>query len=209
MSKVKEKILFVVMVVQSSGVSFLYMNSRINKWKWQEELTAFIYPIFLFFLLFLVLISFFISLFYLLWKVIHTSKYYHSVPLLILIIIFILSNKYFNESKLRDQNFKDYELNRQVIVDYILEGILTPDESGIVQLPDELENEEMARRGCIYIVKYKDKKGIYFCTFSGVLDSSAGFIFLTEDINDYNTLNYTIKLHQRYGENWYYCGTNS
>lgn len=140
---------------------------------------------------------------------IHTKKCRYSIPFFILLFLIAVSNKYLNEIKLREYNFKKYELHRQEVVEQILEGSLKPDDTGTVHLPITLKNEEMAKSGCVYIVEYRDKKGIYFCTFSGIMDSSAGFVFLTKDFDNNANLNNTIILHEQYNENWYYCGTDS
>lgn len=84
-----------------------------------------------------------------------------------------------------------------------------PDERGIVDLPEYLKDEGMARGGRVYIVRYKLETGVYFCTFSGVMDSSAGFVYLTDEISDVDFYNNNdISLQNQYQDNWYFCGTD-
>ena len=108
--------------------------------------------------------------------------------------------------KLREYNFKKYQEDREEIIELILQKELMPNKNGIVELPEWLKDEEMARSGRVYIVQYKLKTGIYFCTFSGVLDSSAGFVYLLDDTFDVDFYN-DVTLQNQYQDNWYFCGT--
>lgn len=96
---------------------------------------------------------------------------------------------------------------REAIVESVLKGELLPNESGVVSLPEDMQDEEMARGGQVYIVSYNGQSGIYFCTFTGVMESSAGYVFLTDKSFDVS-MNNKIVLQKQYEKGWYYCGTD-
>ena len=81
--------------------------------------------------------------------------------------VFYNCTDFFGEEQLIDYNFYKYQAEREEVVRQILLGNLQPDNSGDINLPEELQNEEMARGGYVCCVTYLSRKGIYFCTFSG------------------------------------------
>lgn len=83
---------------------------------------------------------------------------------------------------------------------------MLPDENGIILLPERLKSEEMERGGYVSIVNYESKIEIYFCTFSGLMESSAGYVYLTENIFNIDS-GKNIILQSEYLENRYFCGT--
>lgn len=207
MNKIREKLVFSIMLIQASACGGIYMYCKMEKWNLEEKMTVFLYPFFAVVLLLLIAGSGFASFCYFLHKIVHAKKIYFMIPFLIVAFFFLLSSVFFNEVKLREYNFKNYQKEREEIVELILQEELTPDESGVVHLPEKLRNEEMARGGCVHIMKYGTDMGIYFCTFSGILDSSAGYIYLTDDIFDINSYNKVV-LQDQYQKDWYFCGTD-
>lgn len=207
MCKIGEKIVFLLMIVQAVAVGGIYMYCKMEKWNLKEALTVFLYPFFYIVLITFVVLSFLLSFVYFIHKCTDRKKLYYIVPIIIVVTIVLMSNAKFSETKLREHNFENYQKEREEIVRLILEGSLVPDETGTIYLPIELQYEEMARGGCVYIVKYGEGSGIYFCTFSGVLESSAGYVYLTDCSFDFS-LNNRLTLHEKYANNWYYCGTD-
>ena len=207
MNNRKEKILFGIMFFQSFFIGSLYLYSRMEKWNLEEGLTVFFYPLFALSIGFVVVSSVAASFIYFIKKIISKKKIYYIAPLFVGITFIIIANLLFNEMKLRDYNFKKYQAERQKIVELVIKEELVPDDTGRITLPKEMQNDEMARGGSVYIVQYKSKTGIYFCTFSGVLESSAGFVYLLDDMEGAYLQN-TIIIHEQYADNWYFCGTN-
>lgn len=197
---------FFIMVLAASVNGGIYMYCKVEKWNLEESMTVFLYPFFAVALIFLNLILILIFLIYFVNKLVRTHKIYYVLPLLISFSFYLVSSIFFNELKLREYNFKKYQEDREEIIELILQKELIPDENGIVELPEWLKDEEMARSGRVYIVQYQLKTGIYFCTFSGVLDSSAGFVYLLDDTFDVDFCN-GVTLHNQYQDNWYFCGT--
>lgn len=194
------------MVIQAIIIGGIYIYSKLEKWNLESEMTVFLYPFFAITVIFLLIISGLISFGYFINKLLRVHKFYFIIPLLIIITSFLVSNELFNEMKLRENNIERFQEKREEIVELILQEKLTPDKNGIVTLPEELRDEEMARGGCVSIVKCGTKEGIYFCTFSGLMENSAGFVYLTEDIFDVD-IDTNIKLQSENFNNWYFCGT--
>ena len=207
MKNVKEKIIFGTMFFQSFVIGSLYLYSRMEKWNLEESLTVFLYPFFALSIGFMVVSSVAASFIYFIKKIISKKKIYFIAPLFVGIAFIMIANLLFNEMKLRDYNFKKFQAERKKIVELVIREELVPDDTGKITLPKEMQNDEMARGGSVYIVQYKSKTGIYFCTFSGVLESSAGFVYLLDDMEGAYLQN-TISIHEQYADNWYFCGTD-
>ena len=194
------------MVLVATVNGSIYMYCKAEKWNLEESMTVFLYPFFAIALTIFLWILGFIFFSYFVNKLVHTHKVYFIFPLLILCSLYLASNIFFNELKLREYNFKKYQGDREEIIELIQQKELIPNENGIVELPEWLKEEEMARGGRVYIVQYKSKAGVYFCTFSGVIDSSAGFVYLLDDTFDVVPEN-DVTLQNQYQDNWYFCGT--
>lgn len=207
MKNVKEKIIFGTMFLQSFVIGSFYLYSRMEKWNLEESLTVFLYPLFALSIGFMIVISVAASFIYFIKKIISKKKIYFIAPLFVGIAFIMIANLLFNEMKLRDYNFKKYQAERQKVVELVIKEELVPDDTGRITLPKEMQNDEMTRGGSVYIVQYKSKTGIYFCTFSGVLESSAGFVYLLDEIEGAYLQN-TISIHEQYADNWYFCGTD-
>ena len=207
MKKAGEKIIFIFMIIQAFAVGSIYMYCKREKWNLEEAMTVFLYPFFYIILIVFIILSLFLFIGYFISKLNHWKKIFYCIPIIITVTFIVVANAIYSEMKLREYNFKDYQEEREKIVELILAGTLVPDETGTVYLPEELQNEEMARGGCVYIVKYKEGSGIFFCTFSGVLESSAGYVFLTDWACDFS-LNNTLVIQKQYATDWYYCGTD-
>lgn len=207
MNRVREKVIFFIMIIQASVIGCIYLYCKMEKWNLEESMTIFLYPVFAMVLLFVVVISGLISFMYFIDKLWHAHKIYFCIPFLIVSLFFAVTSVCFNEIKLREYNFETYKKERGEIVELIMQGELIPDENGTIKLPEQLKNEEMARGGCVHIIEYGSQMGIYFCTFTGLLESSAGFVYLADNtFNDYSQGN--LILQDQYLEDWYYCSTD-
>ncbi len=204
---IPEKIIFLIMVLQAIAAGGLYLYRKMEKWYLEESLTVFLYPVIVFLIGFILLCSLAFSFVYFIKKITTAKKIYFVVPLLITIGFVVYANVNFNEMKLRENNFEQYRTEREQIVELIVQGELVPDETGEIVLPKHLQTDEMARNGSVYIVDCKEGKGIYFCTFSGILESSAGFVYIPDDFESEVSINNTITLQKQYDDGWYYCGT--
>ena len=209
MNRKRERIIFFIMILQASVSAGVYLYCKAEKWNLEEQLTVFLYPFFVVAISFFLLISGFVSLLYFASKIVSAHKLYFVSPLLIVLSSHLVDNIFFNELKLREDNFNKYQEKREIVIELILKEELMPDERGIVDLPEYLKDEGMAIGGRVYIVRYKLETGVYFCTFSGVMDSSAGFVYLTDEISDVDFYNNNdISLQNQYQDNWYFCGTD-
>jgi hypothetical protein len=206
-NKLGEKILFLVMILQALFCGGIYMYSRMEKWNLREKYTVFIYPFIVFMLIGCVLVSFVVSIWYFAYKMVHTGKICFCLPVLLLAGIVAFSIIHFSELNLRAKNFTQYQKERNEIVRLIMEGKLVPDERGNIPLPAELLNEEMARGGCVWIVSYQGETGIFFCTFTGLMEDTAGYVYLTNDIKYGVNHPLQVILQGQYADRWYFCGT--
>lgn len=208
MNKKKEWIVYSIVLIQSLVINVIYAYSQINKWNLIEQMTLFIYPFYKILIIGLSVISFLISAIYFIKKFLKIKRFYVCIPLLISVVFFIIVHIYFGEEQLIDYNFYKYQAEREEIIRQILLGDLQPDNSGVINLPEELQNEEMARGGYVCYVTYLSKKGIYFCTFSGLLETSSGYMYLTDSVNRIDGSDEEIVVIKEYENGWYYCSTN-
>lgn len=208
MSKKQDWIVCGIIFVQSIVINIIYLYSQINKWNLIEEMTVFIYPFYKILIIVLTVFSFLVSVIYFFKKFLKERKYYVCIPVFISVVAFITVHIFFCETKLREYNFYKYREKREEIVRQILHGELAPNDRGIIELPEELQDEEMAREGYVYVVNYLANEGIYFCTFSGLLETSSGYMYLTDESNIVNSSSEEIVVLEKYEERWYYCSTN-
>lgn len=208
MNKKKEWIIYSIVLIQSFVINVIYAYSQINKWNLIEQMTLFIYPFYKILIISLSAISFLISAIYFVKKILKRKRFYVCIPLLISVVFFIIVHIFFGEEQLIDYNFYKYQAEREEVVRQILLGNLQPDNSGDINLPEELQNEEMARGGYVCYVTYLSRKGIYFCTFSGLLETSSGYMYLTDSVNGIDGSDEKIVVIKEYENGWYYCSTN-
>ena len=207
MNKIGEKLVLLFMTLQAAVVSGFYFYSKAQKWNIREEMTVFIYPFFSLLVTVLLILSALFTLAYSVQKVKETKKIYFLLPMVLMVILVGMAATLFSENNLREYNFVKYQEAREAIVESILEGELLPEENGMVSLPEDMQDEDMTRGGQVYIVSYNGQSGIYFCTFTGVMESSAGYVFLTDKSVDVS-MNNKIVLQKQYEKGWYYCGTD-
>ncbi len=52
-------------------------------------------------------------------------------------------------------------------------------------------------------------RGIYFCTFTGVLESSTGYLYvIDEELSGVKIYDCKIVIHEEYGDGVYFIGTD-
>jgi len=204
---------FILVFFQSISISGFWLHSRIDKWNMEEELTIFLAPLYRIFVSGLLVISFVISLIYFAAKLAKTRKGYVAIPVLLNVIVLIIGVAFFNEIKLREYNFNKYIDIRNEILEMIVEGELSINEKGQAEIPQDIESGEVERYGYVVLFKYGDQIGGYFCTSTGLLGTSSGYIYLfSEEELDLNLFsenviifqNREIILHQSYEGGWYF-----
>lgn len=201
-------IVYDVVLIQSIVINVFYAYSQINKWDMMERMTLFIYPFYKILIIGLVMISFLASVAYFVKSFLRTKRFCVCIPVLISITVFIIAQTFFSEEQLRDYNFYEYRKEREKIVKEILDGELKFNSDGIAELPEEFQNESMARGGYVRRVTYLSKEGIYFCTFSGLLETSSGYMYLTDNPDTADNSDEEIVVIKEYEKGWYYCSTN-
>lgn len=165
-------------------------------------------PIYTMLLMGLFVFSFIISGSYFVVQMIDTRKLYIVIPLLINIMCFIVSTQFFSESKLREYNFLKYEKQREVLVNLVIKGELQANEQGVIAIPNNMQNENMAKNGSIYLMRYNVRTGIYFCTDNGLLENSSGYFYIVKGLENSNVTGESVTLLEKYAENCYFVSTN-
>lgn len=98
---------------------------------------------------------------------------------------------------------------REKVVSEILSGELKADETGTILLPQEKQYQDISDGNRVILVSDDGKRGIYFYTFSGLLESSRGYIYITDELPEKEcNSNYDIVNLEYYKENWYSCSTD-
>lgn len=109
--------------------------------------------------------------------------------------------------------FSRLRAERESIVDLIKTGELTVEPNGCITLPDNLK--KLSDSGDCFIIEFSDKTAIYFYTYRGVLESSKGYVYVTDELSytDYiDTSEYVAYRDfvniKELGDNWYSCSTD-
>ena len=164
----------------------------------------------------LLIISFLISLIYFAIELVKTQKGYTAIPVLINLLVLLIGFTFFNEIKLREYNFNKYADVRNEIIEMIVEGELSIDEKGRIEILNTMKSDEVERRGYVELFRYGNQIGGYFCSATGILGNSSGYLYLfSNDELDFDllsenifiSLNRKVTLAQNYGEKWYFCIT--
>lgn len=187
--------------------SLLALLSAAFYWTLVDILTEFLFPPFCGFIGLLFLFSFAASVVYI-WK--HKCLFcFSTVPLSINLITFLLLVLIpFTDLWLK-WNFIHYREEREKIVNQVLAGELQPNveyNSSLIALPSSFKYIS-CRRNDIVVEDHKDKKYIFFFTYSGILDNYAGFLYTPDggDPAEYNDLHETASTQiVPYGENCYW-----
>lgn len=95
------------------------------------------------------------------------------------------------------------------VVSEILSGKLKADETGTILLPQEEQYQDISDGNRVILVSDDGKRGIYFYIFSGLLESSRGYIYITDELPEEEcNSNYDIVNLEYYKGNWYSCSTD-
>ena len=98
---------------------------------------------------------------------------------------------------------------RETVVAEILSGELQADEMGTIELPDAEQYHDISDSDRVVLLSDDGKRGIYFYTFSGLLESSRGYIYITDDLPEEScNIYYDIVNLEHYEGNWYSCSTD-
>lgn len=179
----KQKVIYIIVMFQSILSAIVFMCSKIFKWELIEKLTIFLYPIYKGIILLSICISFIISLAYAIkkYKAYMIKAFY---PLMIGIIIIFLNE-------------------REMIVEQALTGEIVFDETGTLEL-ENYNKKIIAPNTNIYTISNGKMMGIYFCTFSGLPDSSSGYLYVVDLSEEISCYPCNIDIKEQFDTNCYY-----
>ncbi len=197
-----QKITYRVIVMQALFFSMSFMFMQIFKWRIRESLTAFIYPIFKIIVICLLVASLVVSAVYAITKI-QEQKRKVLVPLVVQFVIIVFTGAFFNENMLRFYNYKLYEDERTALVEDIINGDVQVDETGNVLYG---ASYNLGSETFVKLIDNGNLKGVYFCTFSGLVDSSSGYFYSLEQEVEYMA-DYDFKVIKDFDEDWFYIGT--
>lgn len=122
------------------------------------------------------------------------------------ILLIVINQMIYNISK----SDEDEIWNRmEKVVSEILSGKLKADETGTILLPQEKQYQDISDDNRVILVSDDEKRGIYFYTFSGLLESSRGYIYIVDELPEEGcNSNYDIVNLEHYKGNWYSCATD-
>ena len=201
-TSVTQKITYWVIVLQALFFCMSFMVLQIFKWRIRESLTVYIYPIFKIIVICLLGASLVISAVYAITKI-QEQKRKVLLPLAVQLVIIVFTCVCFNENMLRYYNYKLYKDERSALGEDIMNGDVQVDEMGNVLYDESYGlNKELF----IKLIDNGEQKGVYFCTFSGITNSSSGYFYsIGEEL--YYTADYDFKVIKDFDEDWFYIGT--
>lgn len=127
--------------------------------------------------------------------------------LIILIAIGIAHMTFYEKIK-----FVWLKSDRENVVNLIKNSEITVQPNGCVVLPTSLSH--LSDSGECFLIRFGKGTAIYFFSYRGIIDSSKGYVYTTDEIlwSDYiNTEKYVpdIDFYEevRLEENWYFCNT--
>jgi len=133
-----------------------------------------------------------------------------AILICIIVVVFIMLNK---KPISKKEQFEKLKTNCDEIVDMIKSKDISVNSNGIIPLPEEFI--DLSDSGECLLVEYKGKTAIYFYSFRGVLESSKGYLYVTDDLNyiDYidvdtwaSTQNFVNV--KKIDKKWFSCSTN-
>lgn len=114
-----------------------------------------------------------------------------------------------------DGNIKDFEddlADRTKIVEMIERGELKTDKQGLIELPKEYKSLSDSGQICITVATEisSTQAAIYFWTFRGPLESSKGYVYLSDklSVDDYTDYGHCFTNIVDLGNGWYSCSTD-
>lgn len=128
---------------------------------------------------------------------------------IIVFLVLILTLVYIDKKN----NKEEIQTKCESVVDMILDDTLSVKSNGLIELPDDLK--KLSDDGLCVLVDFQGKTGIYFYTFRGILESSKGYVFITDkiDYTDYmNTEKFSPYMDftniKQISENWFSVSTD-
>lgn len=110
-------------------------------------------------------------------------------------------------------SFERKKADRETVPAMIASEALTVQPNGLVSLPDEMKH--LSDSGECSVVEFGDGTAIYFYTFRGILESSEGYLFVTDTISyaDYIDTEHYVSSRNfvnivELAPNWYSCSTD-
>lgn len=198
-------------LLQAIIVSTVFLLYRIFHWTIREKLTVFLYPIFFGVLIIVVFVSILISLIY---AIIGYVKRYDNrtkrvIPILIETVIIGSSIIIFSQTNLRRINFLMYDKERRAVAEAFESNEIQCDKYGELLVEDSVSDKLCADGSAIRIIDGGNMIGIYFCTFTGVLESSEGYLYVIDkELGDVQIYNCKIVVQEDYGDGVYFIGTD-
>ena len=109
--------------------------------------------------------------------------------------------------------FSRLRAERESVAGFIKTAELSVESNGCVTLPDSLK--KLSASGDCFVVEFYDQTAIYFYTYRGILESSKGYLYVTDELSytDYiDTSEYVAYRDfvniKELGDNWYSCSTD-
>lgn len=203
MKKLNIKFMFSVVILfvyALISIHILMGYDRINK-----ELTIFLMPL----LHIIMLIGGIVVLLILVAMVNKLRKSVGMYVNIFICLILILFNLYnFLSPPIAIGNFEKYLLKREEIIQKIEKGKIEFTEKGVIELPNAEEYLGISDGNRIILVKFNGKTGVYFYTFSGLLETTAGYIYFTDGISEEECIDLDLVNIEQIEGNWYSCATN-
>lgn len=198
-------------LLQAIIISVLFLLSRMLQWTILEKLTVFLYPIFWGVLIIVVFVSVLISLIYAIRGYVNKcdDRTKMIIPLLVEVVIIGSAIIIFSQTNLRRINFLMYDKERRALVEAFESNEIQCDKYGELIVEDSVSDKLCADDSAIRIIDGGNMRGIYFCTFTGVLESSTGYLYvIDEELSGVKIYDCKIVIHEKYGDGVYFIGTD-
>lgn len=198
-------------LLQAIIVSTVFLLYRIFRWTILEKLTIFLYPIFVVIMIIVVFVSVLISLIYAIRGYVKRcdNRAKRVIPILIETVIIGSAIIIFSKTNLCRINFLMYDKERRVVVEAFESNEIQCDKYGELLVEDGVSDKLCADGSAIRIIDGGNMRGIYFCTFTGVLESSEGYLYVIDkELDGVQIYNCKIVVKEHYGDGVYFIGTD-
>ena len=131
------------------------------------------------------------------------------IPVLIQVVILGGAIVIFSQTNLRRINFLMYDKERRAVAEAFESNEIQCDKYGELLVEDSVSDKLCADGSAIRIIDGGNMRGIYFCTFTGVLESSEGYLYVIDkELGDVQIYNCKIVVQEDYGDGVYFIGTD-
>ena len=119
---------------------------------------------------------------------------------IIFVAVFLIMNRNTEFERLKEQ--------RENIAQMVANGEISVQENGIIVLPENMNH--LSESGECVLATFNSQKAIYFYSYRGILDSSKGYLFVFEKLNDISaeTMSDCFTNCVEIEPNWYKCSTS-